>query len=301
MDGSSYNLAMAATPKNWTTRGLLQWTTDRFRREGFEHPRLAAEMLLAHVLEADRLKLYLDPDRPTSDLERAAFRDLVERALKHEPVDYLVGQAPFFAMMFKVTSAVLVPRPSTETIVEHVIQHARRTPGFARPLIADIGTGSGAIAVALAKHLDGCRIIATDISAAALEVARGNALTHGVADRIDFREGDLLEPLDTHHVRYLISNPPYISDAEWQDVPPNVKHHEPLTALRGGPDGLDYLRPIIEKASRYLDTPGQLVLEGTASHMDAVKQLAIDAGFDNVHVLADHEALPRVLVADAGS
>jgi release factor glutamine methyltransferase len=290
---------MAATPKNWTTRGLLQWTTDRFQREGFDHPRLAAEMLLAHVLEADRLKLYIDPDRPTSDLERAAFRDLVERALKHEPVDYLVGQTPFFSMMFKVTPAVLVPRPSTETIVEHVIQHARRTPGFARPLIADVGTGSGAIAVALAKHLDGCRVIATDISEAALKVAKENAAAHGVADRIDFRAGDLLEPLGTLHMRYLISNPPYISDREWQDVPANVKNYEPSSALRGGPDGLDYLRPIIERASRYLDTPGQLLLEGAASHMDTVKQLAVDAGFKNAHVLADHEALPRVLVADA--
>src|SRR5690606_2657740 len=137
----------------WTTRRLLSWTTDYFQRKGLDSPRLTAEMLLAHVLGVTRLKLYMDPDRPATELERAAFRELVERAARYEPVDYLVGQTPFFSMMLKVSPAVLVPRPSTETIVEHVLQHARRTPGFHSPLIVDLGTGSGAIAIAIAKHL----------------------------------------------------------------------------------------------------------------------------------------------------
>jgi release factor glutamine methyltransferase len=241
----------------------------------------------------------MDPDRPASELERAAFRDLVERAAGHEPVDYLIGRTPFFTMLLKVTPDVLIPRPSTETIVEHVVQHARRTPGFHAPLVADIGTGSGAIAVAIAKNLPGSRVIATDVSEAALDVARENAHEQGVADRIEFRKGDLLEPLRGERVRYLVSNPPYISDAEWADVPPNVKDYEPESALRGGADGLRYIRPLIEQAADVLDSPGQLLIEIAASQKRAALELAgANEGLSNARVLNDHEALPRVLVAD---
>ncbi len=283
----------------WSTRRLLAWTTDFFTRRGIDSPRLSAEMLLAHVLEVPRIKLYLDPDRPASELERAAFRELVERVGKHEPVDYLVGSAPFFSLQFKVTPAVLIPRPSTETLVEHVIQHSRRTPGFNAPLIADIATGSGCIAVALAKNLPNCRVLATDISPPALEVAQANAAAHGVSSSIDFRPGDLLEPLSGFKPRYLVSNPPYISDAEWAEVAPNVKDYEPTLALRGGKDGLDYIRTLIAKAPATLDRPGQLVLEIAAAQKAAVLDLVKQSpGLSNPRVLADHEGLPRVLVAE---
>jgi release factor glutamine methyltransferase len=278
---------------------LLAWTTDYFTRKGIDSPRRSAEELMAHVLGVQRLKLYLDMDRPASELERAAMRSLVERAARHEPVDYLVGQAPFFAMAIKVSPAVLVPRPSTETVVEHVIQHVRRTPGFASPLIADIGTGSGAIAVALARHIPSCRVIATDVSPEALAIAMENAKAHGVTERIDFRQGDLLEPLAGQRVRFLVSNPPYISDEEWTDVEPNVKDYEPTLALRGGVDGLKFIRPLIAAAMSHLETPGQLVLEVAAAHKAAVLKLAEAAQLHHARVLADHEGLPRVLVADS--
>ncbi len=257
-------------------------------------------MLLAHVLGVDRLKLYMDPDRPANDLERATFRELVERAVAHEPVDYLVGKSPFFSMMLDVNPNVLIPRPSTETLIEHVIQHARRTPGFHSPLIADVGTGSGAIAIALAKHIPHSRIIATDISEEALATAQKNAEALGVADRIEFRQGDLLEPIQNERLRYLVSNPPYISDAEWRDVQPNVKDHEPESALRGGADGLRYLRVLIEKGRPLLDRPGQLVLEASSSQKKPLLKIAETSSvWDNPHILADHEHLPRVLVCDA--
>lgn len=279
---------------------LLAWTADYFARRDVDSPRLAAETLLAHVLGVKRIMLYADVDRPASELERAAFRDLVERAAAHEPVDYLVGASPFYALSFKVTPAVLIPRPSTETLVEHIIQHSRRTPGFRTPLIADVGVGSGAIAVTLAMHLPAGHVIATDISADALAVARENAQAHGVADRIQFREGDLLEPLADQRGRltYLVSNPPYIPDDEWDHVAPNVRDHEPTRALRGGVDGLRYIQPLIEQAGPLLAAPGQLVLEIAAVQRDKVVRLARDAGLQHAHVLADHEALPRVLVAD---
>lgn len=259
-------------------------------------------MLLAHVLGQPRLKLYMDPHRPASELERSAYRGLVERAMRDEPVDYLVGQSPFFSMMLKVGPAVLIPRPSTETLVEHVLQHQRRTPGFAGPRIADVGTGSGAIAIALAKQLakSGApfSVIATDIRPEALAVAKDNAVAQGVADWIDFRQGDLLEPLRGERLTYLVSNPPYIPDHEWEAVQPNVKDHEPTHALRGGVDGLDYIRPLIEQARLYLADPGQLVVEIAACQKQAVIDLATTHGLRHPCVLVDHERLPRVLVAD---
>lgn len=291
---------MAAT-ESWSTRRLLLWTTQHFERRGIDSPRLSAEMLLAHVLGTTRLKLYMDPDRPATELERAAFRDLVERAGNHEPVDYLVGQAPFMSLLFKVDRSVLIPRPSTETLVEHVIQHCRRTPGFAAPLIADVGTGSGATAIALAKHIEGSRVIATDIAEESLAIARENAAAHGVADRIDFRLGSLLEPLRGlgERLRYLVSNPPYIPDNEWPDVAPNVKDYEPHRALRGGADGLDLVRPLIEHGPELLDTPAQVVIEIAASQKVAALALAgSNPLLTSAIVLPDHESLPRVLVAD---
>jgi len=286
--------------QTWTTRRLLAWTSQYLGGKGVDSPRLAAEMLLSHILGVERLKLYTDPDRPATDLERAAFKDLIERAAMHEPVDYLVGKAPFFAMSFTVNPAVLIPRPSTETLVEHIVQHSRRTPGFHSPLVADVGTGCGAIAVALAKHASGSRVIASDISQEALEIARENAAAHGVSETIEFVHGDLLEPIKQsgRRVRYLAANPPYISDDEWREVPPNVKNYEPVTALRGGVDGLRFIRPLIAGARDVLDAPGQLVLEIAASQKDTVLKLAAAADLSNPHVLADHEGLPRVLVAE---
>lgn len=292
--------ASPSTPERWTSRKLLEWTTPYLARKGVDSPHLSAEMLLSHVLGTPRLKLYMDPDRPTTELERAAFRELVERAARHEPVDYLVGHAPFFSMMLKVTPAVLIPRPSTETLVEHVIQHSRRTPGFISPVIADIGTGSGAIAISLAKHIPSSRVIAVDISPDALAIAKENAAAQGVLERIDFVQGDLLTALRAGvRFSYLVSNPPYIGDEEWVKVEPNVKDYEPHLALRGGVDGLRYLRQLIEQGPAYLQSPGQLVLEFSSSQKQAMLDLARqNPGLSNAHILADHEALPRILVAD---
>jgi len=290
---------MPTASTQWTTRALLDWTAGFFKKKGLDNARLSAEMLLAHVLGTRRLKLYMEPDRPSSELERATFRALVERAAKHEPVDYLIGSAPFFSLTIEVNRDVLIPRPSSETLVEHVLQHARRTPGFHTPRIAEIGTGSGAIAIALAKNLTSASIVATDVSETALELARHNAEAHGVAERITFREGDLYEPLGQERFEYLVANPPYISDDEWAQVPANVKEYEPTEALRAGPDGLTYLRPLIETAPHHLAQPGQIVFEIAASQKQPVRDLADKhQALTNAHVLADHEALPRCLVAD---
>ncbi|QQE13513.1 peptide chain release factor N(5)-glutamine methyltransferase [Planctomycetota bacterium] len=287
------------TLKIWTSQALIRWTTQHFEKKGIDHPRLSAEMLLAHILNCERLRLYMDPERPATELERAAFRDLVERACEHEPVDYLVGQAPFFSMMFEVTRDTLIPRPSTETLVEHVIQHARVAPGLTKPVIADVCTGSGIIAICLAKQIKDSRVIATDISEAALKVAKRNAEKHGVADRIDFRQGDLLEPLQGERFDYLVSNPPYIPDSEWSELERNVKEYEPEIALRGGEDGLQFLTSLIERGRDLINTPGQIALEMAAVHDKPIRELVRNTNrYENEHVLSDHESFPRILVAD---
>ncbi len=283
----------------WTIRRLLNWTAEYFERKEVDSPRLAAEMLLAHVLEMPRIKLYMDMDRPATPLERAAYRDLVERAAKHEPVQYLVEQANFFSMDFEITTDVLIPRPSTETLVEHVIQYARQRPGLAAPHIAELGTGSGIIAVALVRHLPDAAVTATDINPAALELAKRNAERHGVTDRVSFKHGSLFEPLEGQRFAFVCANPPYISDAEWERVAPNVKEYEPAEALRAGADGLEVIRPIIAEAPGYLQKPGQLVCEIAASQGEVVVEVARETeGLGNAYVLADAEGLPRVLVAD---
>jgi release factor glutamine methyltransferase len=291
----------------WTTRKLLQWMGDAFKKRDLDDPRRLAEMLLAHVLSCDRLRLYMEADRPASPLERAQLRDLVGRALNHEPIQYLVGEEWFYGLQFKVDKRVLIPRPATETIIDHTLNHARNTFGKSGEgvLIADVCTGSGCVAITLLKNLPGARAIATDISAEALEVARFNAERHKVLDRIEFIRGDLLAPIASHAVagkvaslHYLVSNPPYIPDDEWPAVAPNVKNHEPHLALRGGADGLDYVRRLLGEGPTLVRPQGLILIEvadSRARHAHALAQGVRELA--DAQILNDFEGLPRVVVA----
>jgi len=303
-----------AAPELWTTRKLLSWMRQAFTKKGLDSPGLMSEILLAHVLSCDRLRLHMEADRPASSDERSRLRDLVQRALNHEPVQYLTGEAWFYGMPFKADRRALIPRPSTSTIIDQVLQHARATPGFGGPagpnagegvLLADVCTGSGCIAVALLKHLPQARAIATDLSPDALALARENAERHKVSDRIEFLAGDLLSPFAQHPVagakgslHYLVSNPPYIPDHEWDAVEPNVKDHEPHLALRGGPDGLRLVRPLIEQAPRFLRPRGLLLIEIAACTAEAASSLARShPELADVRIVRDIDGLDRVLVA----
>jgi len=302
-------MSRTANPDVWTTRRLLVWIGQAFTKAALDSPRLQAEMLLAHVIGCERLRLYMDPDRPVSPLERQTLRDLVARALKHEPVQYLVGEAWFFGLAFQVDRRVLIPRPATETIVQEVLQHHRGVHGGANTtgaglLIGDVCTGSGCIAVALLKNLPAARVAASDVCPDALEVARANAVRHGVSDRVDFLCGHLLEPLMDYpstragkSLDYLVANPPYIPDDEWPAVLPNVKDHEPHTALRGGPDGLDLVRPLLADGPRVLKPGGLLLVEVAESRAEQGRaEMAAHADLVDVRVLPDFEGRPRVLV-----
>lgn len=292
--------------ETWTTRRLLKWMTEHFTLKQVDSPRVVAEMLLASVLGCERLRLYMETDRPASPAELATLRELVARAAKHEPVQYLVGHAWFFGRQFKVNRSTLIPRACTETLVEHVLQWHRVTPGHASPLIADIGTGSGCIAISLALQIPDARVIATDIVPAALELARENARVHGVEDRLEFRTGSSVEPIGAgspalgERFDVICSNPPYIPDHEWTDsVDRNVKGHEPESALRGGGDGLDVIRPLIAGAAGLLTAGGLLAIEIADCQRDAVIELANRTGsLQSVAVLKDHEELWRVLTAE---
>ncbi|MFO0860460.1 MAG: peptide chain release factor N(5)-glutamine methyltransferase [Phycisphaerales bacterium] len=300
----------STTAQSWTTRKLLAWMSEAFTHNGLESPRLMSEMLLSHVLGCQRLRLYMEPDRPATELERNNLRDLVGRALKHEPVQYLVGEAWFFGLPFSVDKRVLVPRPATQTIVENVLQHARNTAGFGGAsgegvLLADVCTGSGCVATALLYSMKQARAVATDISADALAVARLNAIRHGVIDRLELVEGDLLSPLLQHPItrsrgslNYLVSNPPYIPDDEWDAVPPNVKDHEPHLALRGGVDGLDFVRRLLEGGPELVKPAGLVLIEiAESKSAEALALASANPLLEHARILNDLENRPRVVVA----
>lgn len=304
----------AANTELWTTRKLLLWMRQAFTKKDLDSPGLMSEILLAHILGCDRLRLHMDADRPASPLERETLRGLVQRALNHEPVQYLTGEAWFYGSPFKVDRRVLIPRPSTSTIVDEILHHARATPGFGGPagpssgegvLLADLCTGSGCIAITLLKQLPLARAVATDLSGDALAVAAENAKRHNVTDRIEFLEGDLTAALAKHPVagadaglHYLVSNPPYIPDHEWDAVEPNVKNHEPHLALRGGKDGMDLVRRIIADAAHRLRAGGLLAVEIAASTSKPVLALAqATPGLTGARIVRDLEGLDRVLIA----
>ncbi len=302
MSGMTGSRPTADAP--WTTRRLQQWMAGYFEQRGIESPHLVADMLLAHVLDCERMRLYMEVDRPTDKSELARLRDLVRRASGHEPAQYLVGEAWFFSRPFHVDRSTMIPRPSTETLVEYVIQWLRNEPGHDAPLFADVGTGTGCIAISLLAQFDAARAVATDVSGDALDLAARNAERHGVADRIEFRAGDLLDPLRDHPLwgtfDVICSNPPYIPDHEWAGVAPNVRDYEPHTALRGGVDGLDFIRPLLAGAGAGLRTGGRLVVELADSHHEQAADLVRHAAdLKLIDVLKDHEGLHRVVVAEA--
>ena len=289
----------------WTTRELLKWMTDHFEAGGIDSPRVVSEMLLAHVIGCERMRLYMEIDRPATPPERATLRDLVARAARNEPVQYLVGHAWFFGRAFDVNPSVLIPRPCTETLLECVLQWHQAAPGHAGPLLADIGTGCGCIAISLAIGIPDAHLVATDIDAAALVVARRNAARYGVVDRIDFCLGAGLGPLEHSagggRFDAICANPPYISDQEWAQLAPNVSRYEPATALRGGPEGLDVIRPILMSAGEHLRPQGRLFLEIAHTHRDAVVKIAGEARWPSDHTVSkDHEGFWRLFVAERG-
>jgi release factor glutamine methyltransferase len=276
----------SAERRTWTVLELLRWTTQHFTAKGIESARLDAELLLAFALGVDRLRLYLDFEKPVLDEERARFRALVRRRGEQRvPVAYLTGVREFWSLRLAVTPDVLIPRPDTETLVEALLARvARRDAPLA---VLDLGTGSGAIALALAKEWPAARLTATDVSDAALAVARKNAEALGLADRVRFASGDGFAAVAGERFDVVVSNPPYVSEADAAGLAPELRH-EPAPALFASGDGTALLRRIAAEAPARLAPGGLLALELAPAQAADVTQCLREAGFGQ---LAEHRDL----------
>jgi len=312
--------------KTWTVLEIIDWSRNYLAEKGFENGRLETELLLGHALSLPRIELYLNFERRMSESELARYKALLKRRLVGEPVQYVTGTAAFMFSEFEVNPAVLIPRPETEALTEVALRMVGGTMKGAGPRdaagsvtrpsglesapkaggsvtesgvsVADIGTGSGVIAVTIAQKCLLATVYATDSSAAALEVARRNAERTGVGERIMLLEGPLFEPLReaglSGHLSMIVSNPPYVPSGEIDDLQPEVRDFEPRAALDGGPDGLDYLRKIAQDGPTFLRPGGALVLEVGDGQAEAVRAM-LEASLTDVEVLRDYAGRDRIV------
>jgi len=280
----------------WTTLRVLEWTTERFARAGFDSARLEAQVLIAHALHSTRIGLYTMFDRPLSAEELAGIRELIRRRLDGEPTAYLVGEQEFWSLPFRVDRRVLIPRRDTETLVEVVLAEIGDRARALR--IVDLATGSGALAVALARELPAAQVVATDLSTDALAVAADNAARNQVAERVELRHGDLLAALGAgERFDVMVSNPPYVRSADIALLAAEV-HREPLAALDGGVDGLDLLRRLVGGAAGHLADHGLLAVEHGHDQAAAVAGLFAASGeLETARLRADLAGRPRVSYA----
>ncbi len=275
--------------ETWTLLKLLRWTTGFFRDKGIDNPRLDAELLIAGVLELDRIGIYLNYDRPLTAIELATIKPLVKRRGQREPLQYLLGHTEFWSLDFKVSPAVLIPRADSEILVEEALKKA----GDAGEML-DVGTGSGVIALSFAHEKANWQVTGLDISAAALEVAVDNAQRHALDVRCQFMCGDLAH-LPEKPFDLVVSNPPYVGTAEYCDLMPEVRDHEPAQALLAGEDGLDCYRHIVAQAQKILKPGGWLLLEIGYRQQQSVMDLLVAAGLSEIYGRQDYAGNPRVV------
>jgi release factor glutamine methyltransferase len=288
----------AAAKDAWTILELLRWTSDFFRDKGVSEPRASAEVLLAHTLGLSRLDLYLRYDQPLTPEELARFKALMVRRRQGEPVAYLTGHREFWSLDFQVAPGVLIPRPETEILVNAALEAMRELPELTGPLWGmEIGVGSGAVVVALARELPQMNWLALDLSAAALAVARDNARHHGVAGRTFFVRGDLIAGLKPGpHFALMVANLPYVPRIEWEQLPKDIKDFEPRQALLGGEDGLDLIQLLIRQAHHFLRPGGYLALEVGAGQADRVMELLREIrAYEELKTFVDYQGIQRVV------
>lgn len=278
----------------WTIGSILKWTEQYFGSKGVESPRLDAEVLLSHVLKKQRIYLYVHFDEPLEAPELAAYREMIKKRVLRQPVAYIIGAREFMGLSFRVSPDVLVPRPDTEILVQAVIERLRDWPA---PVAADIGTGSGAIGLSLLHFLPKLTAAAVDISPAALAVAQENARQLGVADRVEFFAGDLLQPLAGRSFDALLSNPPYIPEADIRTLEPEVRQYEPMCALAGGVDGLDFYRRLVREGAAMLNPGGFMAFEVGIHQAQAVAAMAEDMpALGRTEILKDLAGIDRVVL-----
>jgi release factor glutamine methyltransferase len=288
----------------WTIQRLLNWVTEYLSSKGIESPRLSAELLLSHVLELKRIDLYTQFDKQVPQDQLDKLHELVKRAGLYEPVAYLTGKTEFYSLELDITADCMIPRPETELLVQRAIEFLRTRTGV--QYVCDLCTGSGCIAVAIAKNFSDARIIATDISATTLEVAARNVEKHRVKEQVRLLCGDLFEPiiqqLDVSQFDLIVCNPPYVSTSEYEILDKNVKEYEPQSALLAGEDGMDVYQKIVEKVDDFLKPGASLMLEIGYAQGTAVRELLeqINA-FGEIKIEKDFHDNDRIVIANKTS
>jgi release factor glutamine methyltransferase len=288
----------------WTIGRLLAWTTQFLKDRGADSPRLDAEILLAEARHCRRIELYTSFDEVPQDDIRTRFRELVRERAEGKPVAYLVGRREFYSLPFRVTKDVLIPRPETELLVVRLLDLMAERDSPAEDTVpqlqvADVGTGSGIIAICTAQRVKACHVTAIDVSPAALAVARENAAQHGVTERVDFVEGDLLASLPASmKFNFIVSNPPYVSESEWAELARDVRDFEPRTALVAGPRGTEIIQRLIPQVAERLIPGGRLLTEiSPMIEADVRKLLEGDTHFEQISTIKDLAGLARVVQA----
>jgi release factor glutamine methyltransferase len=282
----------------WTILALIQWADERFKKGGLANPRLDAEVLLAETLGMDRVGLYTHFDQPLQPDELARFKKLILRRLRREPMAYILGKREFWSLSFKVTPDVLIPRPETEILVTEALKTLAELDGKEISIL-EIGTGSGAISVALARELPAAKVVATDLSAQALALAEENALHHGVRTQIHFLQGDLFQPLTKEsNFSLVITNPPYVPRGEFPSLMPEVRDFEPRMALDGGADGLDFFRRVLPRVGEFLNSGGWFLAEmGEGQDQEILKIAEKTPDLESFQSVKDLAGIKRVFKA----
>jgi len=284
---------VSKTPSNFSIANAVMEGTEKLREAAIPEARRDAGSLLAHVLRRERSFLIAHADEAVTDEEIESFRFLIKRRAGGEPMQYITGHQEFFKLDFEVTPAILIPRPETELIVEAGLELLRNDP---KPNLADIGTGSGCLAISMLHEMSAARAVATDVSPPALEVARRNAERHGVLDRLELLESDLFSALDAiGSFGLIVSNPPYVSDDELKSLQREV-NYEPREALAGGPDGLSVIRRLLSEARPFLRSGGYLVFEIGFEQREAVEQLIDGRFWKLIEIRRDLQQIPRTFV-----
>ena len=295
----------ADSDQSWTLLGMLQWTTEYFRSKGAESPRLEAELLLAHVLGISRIALYVQYERPMEREERERYREVVRRRGAGEPVAYILGSREFWSIDFQVGPGILVPRPDTETLVTRALEIAKeiRPSGEGELRIAEVGTGSGCISVALASELAEAQIWAGDIAPEPLRIAPQNAFNAGVGERVRVLEADGLRPLweaaGQAPFDLVVTNPPYLRNDEFPHLMRDVRDYEPRVALTAGANGLAVIGPVVDESARpgVLAAGGSLLIEvGSTEQAEEVRERMKNTGFSSLEIVPDLAKRARVVV-----
>ncbi len=286
-----------------TIRNSLQTAIEILKKSKIEFPEINADTLLAYVLSCDRSNLYTNPDDVIDDVDFARYKELINKRSRHVPLQYITKRVEFMSLDFAVDERVLIPRPETEILVDTVLKKARNKELLNNNIIImEIGTGSGNIAVSLAKYLSTAEVYTSDISLDALSLAKKNIQRHEVAGKVHLLHGDFFDVfckcVEKERIDFVVSNPPYVSESEWAELEPEVKNHEPWHALVGGEDGLFFYRRIIKNAIDWLKPGGHLIVEaGETQANSIIKLMQNELHYCDIEILKDLQGIERIISA----